>query len=148
MKRAISILVLATLSSLVLADGDHDAGIGRKGDPARVDRTVEVLMEDSMRFVPNRIEVRSGETIRFFVKNMGKLTHEMVLGSMAELKEHAQLMRKMPGMKHVEPNMITLKPGQRGSIVWQFGSAGTVHFACLQPGHMEAGMVGVVQVEK
>jgi hypothetical protein len=38
----------------------------------------------------------------------------MVIGSIAELKEHAEMMRKMPGMEHDEPNMITLKPGQRG----------------------------------
>ena len=41
---------------------------------------------------------------------------------------------------------ITLKPGQRGGLVWQFGEAGTVDFACLIPGHLEAGMVGKVAV--
>ncbi len=148
MKRAISILILATLPSVVLADGDHDAGIGRPGDPAKVERTVEVLTEDNMRFVPNRIEVKPGETIRFIVKNVGKLTHEMVLGTPSELKEHAEMMRKMPGMKHAEPNMISLKPGQRGSIVWQFGGPGKVEFACPQPGHIEAGMTGVVEAKE
>ena len=66
---------------------------------------------------------------------------------MDELKEHAELMRKMPGMEHDEPNMATLKPGQRGDIVWQFDKPGTVDFACLSPGHMEAGMVGKVKVK-
>ena len=128
--------------------GGHDAGIGRPGDPAKVDRTVEVLMEDSMRYVPNRIEVKPGETIRFLVRNTGRLTHEMVLGTLSELKEHEEMMRRMPDMKHTEPNMISLKPGQRGSIVWQFGGPGKVEFACPQPGHMEAGMTGVVEVKK
>jgi len=150
MKRLLSILSLAAVPAIALAAGNHagdDAGIGRRGDPAKVDRTVEILMEDSMRYVPNRVTVKRGETIRFLVKNVGKIHHEMVLGTLAELKEHEELMRRMPNMQHVEPNMIGLKPGQRGSIVWQFTEPGEVRFACLQPGHMEAGMVGFVEVE-
>jgi len=141
MKGIFSILSLAAIPAIALAAGNHagdDAGIGRPGDPAKVDRTVEILMEDSMRYVPNRVVVKRGETVRFLVKNAGKIHHEMVLGTLAELKEHEALMRKMIG----------LKPGQRGSIVWQFTVPGEVRFACLQPGHMEAGMVGFVEVEK
>ena len=55
-------------------------------------------------------------------------------------------MCKMPGMIHKEANQITLAPGQRGGIVWQFAKAGTVTYACLVPGHKEAGMVGTVEV--
>jgi len=43
--------------------------------------------------------------------------------------------------------MITLAPGQRGGIVWQFDKPGAVDFACLVPGHREAGMVGKVEVQ-
>lgn len=42
---------------------------------------------------------------------------------------------------------ITLATGQRGGIVWQFDKPGAVDFACLVPGHMEAGMVGKVEVQ-
>jgi len=70
----------------------------------------------------------------------------MVIGSLADLKAHALEMQKMPGMQHVEPNMITLAPGKIGGLVWQLDKAGTVDFACLIPGHMEAGMVGKVKV--
>ena len=100
-----------------------------------------------MRFTPATITVKKGETIRFFVKNAGKVPHEMVVGSLQELKEHAEMMRKMPQMQHAEPNMVTLQPGQRGGLVWQFDQPGTVDFACLIPGHMEAGMVGKIVVE-
>jgi uncharacterized cupredoxin-like copper-binding protein len=103
-------------------------------------------MDDTMRFTPSQIRVEPGETVRFFIKNVGKIPHEMVIGSLAELKVHAEQMRKMPGMKHSEPNMITLGAGQRGGLVWQFDKAGTVDFACLIPGHMEAGMLGKVTV--
>lgn len=130
-----------------MSHGEHENALGKPGDPSKVSRVLEITMDDSMRFTPNAISVKAGETIRFFIKNGGQLTHEMVIGSMDELKEHAAMMRTMPGMKHAEPNMITLAAGQRGGIVWQFDKAGTVDFACLVPGHMEAGMTGKVLVE-
>lgn len=125
---------------------EHSSAIGKPGNPAQVTRTVEVVMDDNMRFTPASINVKAGETIRFFVKNTGKLQHEMVLGELKELKAHAEMMRSMPNMQHDEPNMINLKPGQRGGIVWQFTQAGMVDFACTIPGHMESGMVGKVAV--
>lgn len=128
-------------------EGMHDAGAGRPGDPAKVSRTIEVAMDDNMRFTPDRIRVKAGETVRFFVRNGGKLQHEFVLGTMAELKEHAAMMRKQPEMKHAEPNMASLGPGKLGGIVWQFDKPGTVDFACLIPGHLEAGMAGKIEVE-
>lgn len=100
-----------------------------------------------MRFTPSQISVKAGETVRFFVRNNGKVAHEMVIGTMGELKEHAEMMRKMPDMKHAEPNMVNLAAGKHGGIVWQFDQAGTVDFACLIPGHLEAGTTGAIQVE-
>lgn len=123
-----------------------DSVIGRPGDPAKVTRTVEVTMDDSLRFTPSEIPVKVGETIRFFVKNAGQITHEMVIGTMADLKAHAAEMQKISGMQHDEPNMITLAAGKTGGLVWTFDKPGTVDFACLVPGHMEAGMVGKVKV--
>jgi uncharacterized cupredoxin-like copper-binding protein len=70
----------------------------------------------------------------------------MVIGSPGKLKEHAQLMTKFPEMEHADPNQVTLMPGKTGTIVWEFGKAGKVDFACLQPGHFEAGMKGLVTV--
>lgn len=172
MKKAVLIFLISIFPTLALAAGDHaggrtadkmhagagndsgrmgsaphDSRAGRPGDPAKVSRTIGISMSDSMRFTPSEVKVKKGETIRFFVKNVGKLPHEMVIGTMDELKSHAAQMRSMPAMKHAEPNMITLKPGQRGGIVWQFDKAGSVDFACLIPGHLEAGMVGKVEVE-
>src|SRR3546814_4929635 len=121
---------------------------GQPGDPAKVTRTIELTMDDTMRFTPSYIQVNAGETVRFFIRNTGKIPHEMVIGSIADLKGHAAEMRKMPDMQHVEPNMITLAPGKIGGLVWQFDQAGTVNFACLIPGHMEAGMeIGRAHVE-
>lgn len=128
--------------------GDSQATTaGRPGDPAQVSRTVDVQMDDAMRFTPAQVQVKAGETIRFLVVNKGKLPHEMVIGSMKELDEHAEMMRKMPDMKHAEPNQVNLGPGKRGAIVWTFDKPGTFAFACLVPGHKEAGMVGQLAVQ-
>jgi uncharacterized cupredoxin-like copper-binding protein len=71
----------------------------------------------------------------------------MVLGTTEELKAHAELMKKFPDMEHADANMAHVKPGAKGEIVWQFTKAGEYQFACLIPGHYEAGMVGKVVVK-
>ena len=142
--------VFATLAG---ASGSHAGGhgsadaIGKAGDPAKVSRSVTVNMSDAMRFTPATITVTQGETIRFVVRNTGNIPHEMVLGTEKELKEHYEAMKKHPEMEHADDNMLTVQPGKSGEIVWQFTRAGTVSFACLLPGHYEAGMKGAVKVK-
>lgn len=133
------------------ADGhahQHGGGdaIGEAGSPGKVDRTINVTMTDSMRFNPASVNAKQGETIRFVVKNAGELKHEMVLGTEKELKEHYELMKKFPEMEHADPQMVTVAPGKSGEIVWRFTKAGKVDFACLQPGHYDDGMKGLVTV--
>lgn len=146
---ALLAMVFAFATRAAFGHGDEQAqaaAIGEPGEPAKVDRTIQVTMDDTMRFHPDDIAVRPGETVRFLVHNEGRVRHEMMLGTMHELEEHAAMMRKMPGMKHTEPNIVSLAPGQQGRIVWKFPAAGTVNFACMEPGHMEAGMKGRVVV--
>ena len=128
-------------------DAGHAQGVGKPGDPNKVARAIQVRMSDDMKFTPANIDVKRGETIRFVVRNAGRIKHEMVIASMAELKQHAALMRRFPGMEHSDPNMITLAPGESGELIWQFTQAGTFDFACLQPGHFDAGMMGTVSVK-
>lgn len=120
---------------------------GREGDPKKVTRTIRVSMNDRMRFEPDNLVVRKGETVRFVVAIKGAVLHEMVLGTEQSLKDHAALMKKHPGMEHDEPGMAHVKPGANGEIVWQFTQAGAFQFACLVPGHFEAGMIGKVLVQ-
>ena len=120
--------------------------IGKPGEAARVTRTVQIDMTDAMRFSPAQVSVKQGETIKFVVKNSGKLKHEFVLGTAAAHKEHYQAMLKFPEMEHEEPNMVSLAGGQTGEVVWQFSQSGLIDFACLQPGHYDAGMKGAVKV--
>jgi uncharacterized cupredoxin-like copper-binding protein len=126
--------------------GGHRAAIGEPGQPAAVSRSVEVEMTDDMRFTPARVDAKQGETIRFVVKNAGRLKHEFVLGTDSELKAHYTLMKKFPEMTHQEPNQVSLAAGETGEVIWRFSNAGPVPFACLQPGHYDAGMKGRVQV--
>ncbi|MBN8507054.1 MAG: cupredoxin family protein [Burkholderiales bacterium] len=119
---------------------------GIAGDPKAVTRTIEVQMLDTMRFVPDRIDVRVGETIRLVHRNGGKLMHEFVIGTKKELDEHAALMLKFPDMEHDEPYMAHVPPGKTGEIVWTFNRAGEFDFACLIAGHYQAGMVGKIRV--
>jgi uncharacterized cupredoxin-like copper-binding protein len=153
----VPLVLLALSAAPAWCHGDGTAGApshtvkeqkpwGIAGDAKRA-RTVTLRMGDDMRFVPDRITVREGETIRFVVRNAGKLLHEMVIGTPEQLQEHAALMKKYPTMEHDEPDMTHVKASQRGEIVWNFNRPGTFQFACLLPGHFEAGMVGTVVVE-
>lgn len=119
---------------------------GIAGDPKAVKRTIEIGMSDNMRFSPDRIEVKQGETVRFVVRNTGKVLHELVIGTRKELDEHAALMMKFPGMEHDEPYMTHVKPGAIGELVWTFNRPGNFDFACLIAGHYQAGMVGKIRV--
>jgi len=119
---------------------------GIAGDAQAVTRTIEIRMSDKMRFTPDVIDVREGETVRLVHRNGGKMLHEFVLGTRQELEAHAALMLKFPNMEHDEPYMAHVGAGQKGEIVWTFNRAGEFDFACLIPGHYQAGMVGKVRV--
>jgi uncharacterized cupredoxin-like copper-binding protein len=120
---------------------------GIAADPKTATRTVRIDMTDAMRFTPSEIMVKRGEVVRFVAANKGQVLHEMVLGTMDELKKHAELMKKHPGMEHDEPHMAHVAPGKAGEIGWKFTRAGTFYFGCLIPGHFEAGMVGRIKVQ-
>lgn len=120
---------------------------GIAGEPQQATRTLEVVMTDDMRFAPATVTVREGETLRIVAKNAGKMMHELVIGDEAALQEHAELMTKFPNMAHDEPYMAHVPPGEEVEIVWTFNRAGEFEFACLLPGHYQAGMVAEVTVE-
>eukprot|EP01041_Mallomonas_annulata_P036022 gene36022-59054_t len=146
--------LLALAAAGALASGTHagghghdvDEAIGKPGVAGKSVRTINVDMTDNMRFTPSDISVKQGETVRFVVRNVGVLKHELVLGTGKDLRAHYEAMMKNPEMEHADPNMVTLAPGKTGEVLWQFTQAGEFQFACLIPGHFEAGMVGKVTV--
>lgn len=159
MKRFNSLLVIALLAT-PLAGMAHD-GTGHPksgtvkreqkewgiaGDAKAVKRTISITMTDNMRFTPDHIAVKQGEVVRFVIKNSGKMLHELVIGTKAQLDAHAAMMVKFPNMDHDEPYMTHVKPGATGEIIWNFNRAGDFDFACLIAGHYQAGMVGKIKV--
>ena len=146
--------ILATdIAMPIPASAHEDHGnfsAGEPGDPKKPARTIKVVMREDgkkMAFDPARIMVRKGEQIRFVLENDGTDDHEFVLANAAENRKHAELMKKFPDMEHDEPNAKRLAVGEHGEILWKFTKAGTFEFACLIPGHREAGMVGKVVVK-
>ena len=124
----------------------HDGQDAGREQGANASRTIEVRMSDSMRFSPEAITAKRGETIRFVLINEGKLPHEMMLGTKNDLQAHAAEMRGMAQMPHGSSSQNLVDPGKTGEVVWKFTRAGTVEFACLVPGHMESGMRGKIEV--
>jgi uncharacterized cupredoxin-like copper-binding protein len=147
---------ILTLAALVAATGlavAHDAdhySAGVPGNAKKPARTVTVVMSDddgAMKFAPDKLDVKKGEQVRFVVQNKGALKHEFTLASVKDNDKHAEMMKKFPDMEHDDPNAKSVDPGKTAEIVWRFTKAGTFEFACLIPGHREAGMHGTVTVK-
>ncbi len=155
---SLAVIVMATASNFAIAHGDaahankdmpvkmeqKPWGIG--GTDKAVTRTISVTMADKMRFSPEKIDVKQGDTLKFVLKNNGKLLHEFVIGTKKDLDTHAALMLKFPKMEHDEPYMAHVKPGDTGTIIWTFNQAGSFDFACLIAGHYQGGMIGKITV--
>jgi uncharacterized cupredoxin-like copper-binding protein len=155
MKRLLAAAALAVATAAAHGHDEKSHGattpetaFGRAADPTKAKRTIRVEMTDQMRFQPSEIVVKRGEIVRFVPVNTGQVMHEMVLGTMDELRKHAKLMRKDPAMAHDAPYMVHVAPGKSGEIGWQFTSAGEFLYGCLVPGHFDAGMIGKVTVKQ
>jgi uncharacterized cupredoxin-like copper-binding protein len=148
-----------TLSTTLAFAGPGEVGhthkmfaAGEPGDPKKpIVRTVEVTMQEvdhaKMLFNPDRIEVKRGEQVKFVLKNVGKVDHEFMLDSVANNAKHKVAMEQNPDMEHDDPNGKRLAPNGSSEVVWRFTKAGTFEFACLIPGHYEAGMKGTIVVK-
>ena len=153
-----ALLSLTWVTAFAAGSHDHSHGHDMEFDPVenefgeykpemKVSRTIEVNMSDEMRFTPDVIRVKKGDVIEFKHTNNGKLMHEFVLGTPGSLDEHAEMMKKFPGMEHDEPYMAHVAPGKSATIMWKFSKEGEFAFGCLIPGHYDAGMKGKVIVE-
>lgn len=146
---AATVLVLCPTLSAVAHDAEHFSA-GQPGDPKKPARIVTVIMSDgdgTMRYSLDRLDVKKGEQIRFVIQNKGELKHEFTLASVEDNNKHAALMQKYPDMEHDDPNAKSVDPGKTAEILWRFSKSGTFEFACLIPGHREAGMHGTVSVK-
>jgi uncharacterized cupredoxin-like copper-binding protein len=122
----------------------------------QVTRSVRITLLDSMKFSPDSIQVNTGETLKFVVRNSGKLTHEMVLGNAQAIAAHAKEMQAMAaagtvGHQHAHGGAgamaLSVPAGETREWVIKFDNAGELEIACLVPGHFEAGMKGKLIVK-
>ena len=130
--------------------GHETFAAGEPGNPKKPARVVSITMRESdgkMMFVPDRIEIKRGEQIRFKLNNIGELDHEFIIDSTPNNIKHAKEMEKNPEMEHDDPNARRLKPKAADELVWRFTKRGTFEYGCLIPGHREAGMTGIIVVK-
>ena len=150
-------VTIATTSGALYAHSENHAGEAPEFDPVTTEfgqfesdmhpvKTIEITMTDQMRFTPSLIHVNKGDVIRFVHTNPGQLMHEFVLGTESTLDQHAEMMKKFPGMEHSEPYMSHVQPGSTGEVTWKFSNEGEFSFGCLIPGHYDAGMKGKIVV--
>ncbi len=151
---AVAALALSTMAFAGPGGAGHGHGdetaYGKPGDPKKPARIVQVSMTErdgKMLFIPDKVEVRRGEQVRFQLRNNGELDHELVVATLEENLKHAVEMQKNPDMEHDDPNAKRLAPKKTGEILWQFTKAGEFDFSCLIPGHREAGMTGKIIVK-
>ncbi len=179
---AAAMLLALSASSAAFAAGQHRGGhghssgghghaeaIGEPGKASAVSRTIDIVMIDN-RYMPEKVSVKKGETVRFRITNKGEFVHEFNIGTAAMHKAHQKEMAmmfehgvleadkihrdrmkmKMPdghSMEHNDPNSALLEPGKTADIVWKFPADGTLEFACNIPGHYESGMTGPITLE-
>ena len=146
----LALALAGSVPPLLAHEGHETYSAGVPGDPKKPSRTVKVKMLEEgkkMFFEPAVIEVRQGEQIRFVLQNDGIEDHEFMLASIADNRKHAEAMKKNPDMEHDDPNAKRLSPFNKGELLWRFTKKGEFEFACLIPGHLEAGMHGKVVVK-
>jgi uncharacterized cupredoxin-like copper-binding protein len=150
-------LAVFLASAPAKAAGDHAGeaqgdtfSTGEPGDAKKPARIVQVTMTEAggkMLFIPSRIGIKKDEQVRFMLRNSGELDHEFVLATTGENLKHADAMKRSPDMEHDDPNARKLAPKETGEVIWKFSKAGEFEYACLIPGHREAGMIGAVIVK-
>jgi uncharacterized cupredoxin-like copper-binding protein len=98
-------------------------------------RVIEVTANDELTFFPNVIYVAQGEAITFEITNSGDTVHEFMLGSVDE------------AFADTAANEVAdIGKGETKSLKFTFDGPGPYAFACHEPGHFEAGMLGYVIV--
>jgi uncharacterized cupredoxin-like copper-binding protein len=120
---------------------------GHPAPASKAVRTIHINTSDAMRFAPDKLSIRAGQTIRFIIINRGKIAHEFVLGPASLQRQHETEMRTDMKMDtRAEPNEVTLPPGATRILTWTFTRAGHLEYGCHLPGHFAAGMKGWITV--
>ncbi len=112
--------------------GSPGFGPGTAASP----RVVRIAATAQLRFVPDAVTVKQGETITFEATSMGPLVHEFMVGPAADVTADK------PGT----PEIADLGMMDTQSLTYTFDGPGPYAYACHATGHYEAGMTGTVVV--
>ena len=162
-------LILSISVSITTVLADKNMMIGSKGLPKDVNRIIKVKMYDNY-YEPKNFDVKSGETIKFEVENLGELVHEFNIGNAMMHKMHQPEMQRMvdneilfadtldrekmkkmskmdKAMGHSHSNSVLLQPKEKQDLIWKFENAMDLEIACNVPGHYEVGMIATVNIK-
>ena len=128
MKWILTLLLVVAVLALV---GVSVLSNQRPGDGDERNKSVEIVMTE-MRFSPNRIDARAGQTVLMRIVNRGSQRHDLAFPAIG-----------MPNLQGVET--LTM-PGEATRLTISFDAPGTYPFQCTIPGHAAAGMTGAVFV--
>ncbi len=114
--------------------GPGDAGfiVGTASAP----RVVRILALPTLRFSPDSLRVKAGETVQFQVTTMGPAVHEFMVGPAADVAAD----------REGTPEIADIGMMQTKRITYTFSGSGPYAFACHAPGHYDAGMSGTIVV--
>ncbi len=140
-------LLVAGVSLLLVA---CSPSADRRDIPPGTDRVVELTM-GGMRFIPDKLDVKVGETITFVVTNPNDIPHELFIGDAADQAAHRAAHMAMPSAGQATvPHMgygIYLDAHGTGMVTYHFTQVGEILLGCHLPGHWEAGMKATVTVK-
>ena len=167
MKIIILVIVLSFINFISYAD--KNMKIGSLGKLNEVDRIIKVKMYDNY-YEPSLFNIKSGETIKFEVTNLGELVHEFNIGNTMMHKLHQPEMEKMveneilfsdyidkkkmkkmakidKSMGHSHSNSVLLGPKEKKNLIWKFDNTIDLEIACNVPGHYQIGMIAKVNIK-
>jgi uncharacterized cupredoxin-like copper-binding protein len=119
---AVGAFVAATMA--IGACGAHLGGGDNSAAP--------VITMTEMRFSPNRLDLKAGQTVVVTLVNRGAQRHDLAFPS-----------DQMPGLAGIE---TLTQAGERTTVTLRFDRPGTYLFQCTIEGHAAAGMTGAVYV--
>lgn len=139
------VLALASVAALGALAGGNGRGEGGAGGEARPPavQTV-VLTARHSRFEPATVEVPVGTTVRFVVRNVDPIDHELIVGDEDTHRRH-EAGREAHHHGDTEGE-ISVPAGTAAVTTYRATAAGPVVFGCHLPGHFAYGMAGVLTV--
>lgn len=102
-----------------------------------------VLTAHHSRFVPERVAVEAGTTVRFVVRNADPISHELIVGPPAVHERHERGTEAVHG---AVPGEVSFAPHEEAETTYTFDRPGVIAFGCHLPGHWDYGMHGEIEV--